>query len=221
MKITYLKGLDFLKIYDIDQETLNNYKFPTNLSKLCIVDSNIDELIIPDGCEWAVCKNLGLKKIFIPDSLRTLHCQNNLLEELELPNGFREVLANNNYLKNIKIRGDFVSHICFFIDVRNNQLNNLDFMDKFIIPYFNLTDDEYENHTVDGVRAKQKIYVYNNPLLNRDKYCRDYQKLLRFNEYPIHKDYSPFIDPSVIDNNLDEIEEQYYEGDDEDVSGEI
>jgi hypothetical protein len=177
----------------VSNEDIKNFDFK-NITKLSILTSKLDELIIPDGVTNVYCPNISIKKIYIPDSVEYLYCKKNLLEEVELPNNFKYINLKKNKIKKVTIRGE-INRTDFFLNLRNNKLEDHDFMNQINIKNFNFKYDYFEEKNISGIRALQKVYVWDNPLLllKREECTRDQQKLLRFNRlsYEGDEDYQP------------------------------
>ena len=182
-----------LTLSNVTNESFINYKFKKKIIDLHIVSGNkLDELIIPEGIKTLFCQEISLKKIHLPDSLEELYCKGNLLEEIELPTNFKYIDLKRNKIRNVKLRGQ-LNKTDFFLNLRHNNLDNLDFMNQIKISNFNFKYDYDEEKTISGIRDLQKIYVWNNPRLKREDYTRDHQKLLRFNRFSYinDDDYQP------------------------------
>ena len=121
-----------LGLHNITQEKYDGILFKLkdkNIKTLILFSGRIQNLIIPEGVEYAICDELGIENVDLPESLETIYLNDNCLLSLELPTNIVNVEVKNNGMRHLKTKnpGNNSLHKLQYLNVVGNKIKELVF----------------------------------------------------------------------------------------------
>jgi hypothetical protein len=111
-----------------DQVQVGLLSFPPSVVELAFHECDIDHLDVPEGINWLLAEDLGLKSIKLPASSDIVYLNDNRIKLLELPPNIGYIEAKNNKLVSVVVQGNSTLTNLKYLNVENNsRLTTIDF----------------------------------------------------------------------------------------------
>jgi hypothetical protein len=94
---------------------------------LIFLESEMTNLIVPDGVEYLQASNMGLTNLYLSDSIDIVYCMSNSLTQLELPVDVGIVYASTNRIRKLTTRDNKRLTRLGYLDIsENSKLERID-----------------------------------------------------------------------------------------------